>query len=143
VGTPGGREVVNDMLGRVHLRPVEWTGHGGFEILSIFTTPLFWLFFLLSGLALFVLRQRDPDIERPFTVPLYPELPLIFCGICGYMIYAGIEYAQAIHLLGGLLAVAGVLGVAGLMMYRLSQWMLHRRDTSTVPPEKTSMFRPN
>ena len=29
-------------------------------------------FFLLSGLSLFALRQRDPDIERPFRVPLFP-----------------------------------------------------------------------
>ncbi len=96
----------------------------------MFTTPLFWLFFLLSGLSLFVLRQRDPDIKRPFTVPLYPELPLLFCGICAYMIFAGIEYAQSIHLLGGLLAVAGFLGIAGLLLYRLSQRMAGRSPDS-------------
>jgi amino acid transporter len=91
------------------------------------TTPVFWLFFLFCGLAVFVLRQRDPQLERPFRVPLYPEFPLIFCGICAYMIYAGIEYAQSIHLLGGLLAVAGALAAAGLLLYRVSEWMRSRK----------------
>jgi basic amino acid/polyamine antiporter, APA family len=96
----------------------------------ICTTPLFWLFFLLTGLSLFVLRQRDPDIERPFAVPFYPELPIIFCGICAYMIHAGIEYAQIRHMVGGLLAVAGVLVVVGLVLYRVSRRMEQQRERS-------------
>jgi amino acid transporter len=128
VGTPIGRTWVNDLLTKAGLRAVEWTGHGGFEVLSVATTPVFWLFFLFCGLAVFVLRQRDPHLERPFTVPLYPELPLIFCGICAYMIYAGIEYAQSIHLLGGLVIVAGALTVAGLLLYRLSGWMGSKKE---------------
>ena len=121
VGTLAGRELVNDTLTRGGLPAVEWKGHGGFLVLSVVTTPLFWLFFLFCGLSVFVLRQRDPHLERPFLVPLYPELPLIFCGICAYMIYAGIAYAQAIHLFGGLVVVAGLLALAGLLLYRVSQ----------------------
>jgi amino acid transporter len=140
VGTPAGRSLVNALLSRAGLSAVKWEGHGGFEVLSVFTTPLFWLFFLLSGLSLFVLRQRDPDIKRPFTVPFYPELPLLFCGICAYMIYAGIEYAQSMHLLGGLFAVAGFLGIAGLLLYRVSQHMVRRRGVSTSEPGKSSVW---
>jgi APA family basic amino acid/polyamine antiporter len=123
VGTLGGRAWVNGMLTQAGLENVEWKGHGGFEVLSVVTTPLFWLFLLFSGLSVFVLRQRDPNLPRPFTVPLYPELPLIFCGICAYLIYAGIEYARSLHMLGGLLVVAGALAVVGLLLYRVSQWM--------------------
>jgi APA family basic amino acid/polyamine antiporter len=129
VGTLGGRASVNELLARVDWPAIEWTGHGGFEVLSVVTTPLFWLFFLFCGLSVFVLRQRDPQLERPFTVPLYPELPLLFCGVCAYMIYAGIEYAQNMHLFGGLMAVSGALLLAGLLLYRLSRWM-DRKDLS-------------
>ena len=52
---------------------------GGFDTLLTCTAPIFWVFFLLTGISLFVLRERDPHIERPFKVPFYPELPLIFC----------------------------------------------------------------
>src|SRR5262249_37746429 len=55
---------------------------GGFETLLTCTAPVFWLFFLLTGLSLFVLRERDKHLERPFKVPLYPELPLVFCASC-------------------------------------------------------------
>src|SRR5262249_56327267 len=55
---------------------------GGFETLLACTAPVFWGFFLLTGLSLFALRQRDPTIERPFQVPLYPWLPIIFCFSC-------------------------------------------------------------
>ncbi|HTU89249.1 MAG TPA: amino acid permease [Gemmataceae bacterium] len=121
VGTPAGRALVNDSLTATGLPAVEWKGHGGFEVLSVVTTPLFWLFFLFSGLSVFVLRQRDPHLPRPFTVPLYPELPLLFCGICAYMIFAGIDYARSLKLLGGLFALAAALALVGLLLYRLSQ----------------------
>lgn len=123
VGTLYGRAWVNGMLNRAGLETVEWTGHGGFEVLTVVTTPVFWLFFLFCGLSLFVLRQRDPHLPRPFTVPLYPELPLIFCGICAYMIYAGIEYAKGMHMLGGLIVVAGALVAVGLLLFRVSMGM--------------------
>jgi len=35
-------------------------------------------FFLLTGLALVILRYRRPDAERPIRVPLYPIVPLLF-----------------------------------------------------------------
>ncbi len=123
VGTLAGRAWVNGLLTSAGLSEVKWEGHGGFEVLSVVTTPVFWLFFLFCGLSVFVLRQRDPHLERPFSVPLYPELPLLFCGICAYMIYAGIEYAQLIHLLGGFIVVAGALTLVGLLLYRVSGWM--------------------
>lgn len=127
VGTPSGRASVNNALRRADLSAVEWTGHGGFEVLSVVTTPLFWLFFLFCGLSVFVLRQRDPQLERPFIVPLYPELPLLFCAICAYMVYAGVEYAQRMQLLGGLVVVAGALLLVGLLLYRVSQRMERKR----------------
>ena len=57
------------------------------------TAPVFWLFFLLTGVAVFVLRFVDPQLDRPFHVPLYPLVPLIFCGWCGYMLYGSLQYA--------------------------------------------------
>ncbi|NIL99347.1 MAG: hypothetical protein GTO62_20175, partial [Planctomycetales bacterium] len=35
-------------------------------------------FFLLTGLALIVLRVRRPTAERPVRVPAYPAVPLLF-----------------------------------------------------------------
>jgi basic amino acid/polyamine antiporter, APA family len=65
-----------------------------------FTAPVFWLFFLLSGLSLFVLRIREPNAERPFKVPLYPVLPAVFCLVCAYMLWSALSYVNS-QTLGG------------------------------------------
>lgn len=64
----------------------------GFETMVEFTAPIFWLFFLLTGLSLFVLRRREPGISRPFAVPLYPLIPALFCASCIYMLQASLAY---------------------------------------------------
>jgi len=68
-----------------------WTG-SGFKAMVEFTAPVFWLFFLLSGLSLFVLRRRDPDMVRPFRVPLFPLLPMVFCAMCIFMLWSSLSY---------------------------------------------------
>ena len=137
VGTDGGRALVDSLLASVGLPPAKWEGHGGFEVLMVFTTPLFWLFFFLTSLSLFALRRRDADIARPFAVPLYPVLPLLFSGICAYMIYAGISYARHLGLLGGLFAAAGLLTALGLLLYYLSRRMVRPRVHTGQPTVKT------
>ncbi|WP_029630894.1 amino acid permease [Zavarzinella formosa] len=57
------------------------------------TAPVFWVFFLLTGCSLFMLRFREPNIERPFRVPLYPFLPLIFVFSCAFMLLRSSLYA--------------------------------------------------
>lgn len=110
VGTTVGQEFMNDVIEFI-LGPgnrVSWSGQGGFYSLLRCTAPVFWLFFLMTGLGLFTLRRNDPHIERPFRVPLFPIVPLIFCAMCGYMVYSGVLYAGRLGLVGGLLVVAGV-----------------------------------
>ncbi|MHC0062712.1 APC family permease [Nostoc sp. UIC 10890] len=77
----------------------------GFETMVDYTAPIFWFFFLLSGISLMVLRIREPHIVRPFRVPFYPLTPLLFCAVCGYLLYSSLAYT-------GVGAVAGVLVVA-------------------------------
>jgi amino acid transporter len=67
----------------------------GVQTMVEFTAPVFWFFFLLTGIALFVLRFRDPARPRPFKVPGYPVLPLVFVGTCGYLLYSSLAYAQS------------------------------------------------
>lgn len=67
----------------------------GFSTMVEFTAPVFWFFFMLSGIALLVLRRRDPQVPRPFRVPLYPVLPLLFVATCGYLLYSSIMYARS------------------------------------------------
>jgi len=67
----------------------------GFETMVAYTAPAFWLFFLLTGGSLFFLRRQQPLTEKPFRVPLYPATPLLFCAMCGYMLYSSFGYAMS------------------------------------------------
>jgi amino acid transporter len=67
----------------------------GFLGMVLYTSPVFWFFIMLTGLALIVLRQKDPNRERPFRVPLYPITPIVFCLMCGYLLYSSLAYAAS------------------------------------------------
>jgi APA family basic amino acid/polyamine antiporter len=102
---------------------------GGFRSMVEFTAPVFWFFFLLTGLALFVLRSREPQIERPFRVPLYPLLPAIFCASSAYMLWSSLSYVYSQEL-GGINAAwigVAVLALGGLLL------LLVRRLPFTQP----------
>jgi amino acid transporter len=112
VGTERGRAAIDSILRAVGARSVDWDHFGGgFDALLAATAPVFWALFLATGLAMIVLRWRDPQRERPFKAPLYPLTPLVFCATCLFMLRSSIEFA------GGL-AVAGAAPVAlGLLLY--------------------------
>ncbi|MFB3883783.1 MAG: APC family permease [Thermodesulfobacteriota bacterium] len=91
--------------------------HKGFVTMVEYTAPIFWCFFLLAGLSLFVLRVKEPQVFRPFRVPLYPLVPILFCMTCGYMLQSSVAYTGigalvglAVLLAGGLLLLATRLG---------------------------------
>lgn len=67
----------------------------GFETMVAYTAPAFWLFFLLTGISLFILRWQTPVNADHFRVPLYPLTPLLFCAMCGYMLYSSFNYAMS------------------------------------------------
>jgi amino acid transporter len=56
---------------RLAAEPLQWGDFGGgFGTLVAATSPVFWTFFLLTGVSLIVLRFIDPEIPRPFKTPL-------------------------------------------------------------------------
>jgi amino acid transporter len=108
VGTHTGRGVIDGALVAFGGAPAKWAGHGGFDTLLSCTAPVFWAFFLLTGVSLFVLRMKDRSRVRPFSVPLYPVLPLIFVAMCIFMLYSAIDYAGKLTLFGVIPLLLGV-----------------------------------
>lgn len=80
----------------------------GFETMVDYTAPIFWFFFLISTLSLIVLRIREPDRLRPFSVPLYPILPIVFCAICGYLLYSSLVYTGIGAIVGVIVVLLGI-----------------------------------
>lgn len=50
---------------------------GNFNLLTDMLVFVMWTFTTLLAIAVFVLRKREPDLERPFKVPGYPAIPII------------------------------------------------------------------
>jgi amino acid transporter len=83
----------------------------GFSTMVSYTAPVFWFFFVLTGISLFVLRRRNPDRPRPFSVSLYPIVPILFIGVCLYLLYASAVYTG----IGALVGI-GVLGAGAVLL---------------------------
>ena len=85
-------------------------GAQGVQNMVDYTAPVFWLFFFLVAVSVFVFRRWEPASSRPFTVPLYPFTPLIFSGMCIYMLYSSLAYTGSGALYGvGLLSIGALL----------------------------------
>lgn len=82
--------------------------HGAFDTLVDFVSPVYWFFLVLSGIAVIVLRVRYPQVRRPFRVPLYPLLPLVFVATSAYVLYATLAYVKVGALAGVAVLALGV-----------------------------------
>jgi basic amino acid/polyamine antiporter, APA family len=51
---------------------------GSFDLIVSMYVFVNWVLYALMAIAIFVLRKRKPDAERPFSVPGYPWIPAIF-----------------------------------------------------------------
>lgn len=101
VGTEAGRNACDAALQAIGLNRLPWEDFfGGFETLVAGSAPVFWAFFLLTGLAVFILRVIHPTIDRPFRIPWFPLPPLVFCTASAYMLYSSVQYARWLSLLG-------------------------------------------
>jgi APA family basic amino acid/polyamine antiporter len=50
---------------------------GKFDQLTDLLIFVIWIFYVMTFFAVFVLRKKRPDMERPYKVPLYPVVPII------------------------------------------------------------------
>lgn len=107
----------------------------GFRTMVDYTAPVFWAFLLLVGIALFVLRRREPRRVLPYRVPLYPLTPLLFCLTCLYMLHASIAYTG----MGALAGLAVVAAGTPLLLFRRRE---EGKPDATLPAGKAALSRP-
>lgn len=95
----------------------------GFGAMVAYTAPVFWTFFLLTGLTLFVFRAKTG--ERPaFSVPLYPLVPIAFCAVCAFMLWSSIDYIRNPDFgpkFGDMVLAGLAIMAAGIPVYFLSK----------------------
>ncbi|MGM9481426.1 APC family permease [Roseateles sp. NT4] len=114
-GTPSAAVVATALVALLLVALGDAT-RGGFSTMVDYLSPVYWAFLVLSGGALIVLRRREPEAPRPFRVPLYPWLPLLFSACSCYLLWASLVYVKA----GALIGVA-VLAAGGLLLLLLKR----------------------
>jgi amino acid transporter len=119
--TPANSLVLQGAIALILIVAAAMTARDGFDAMVAYTAPVFWTFFLLTGMTLFVLRFKGKnDAETNFKVPLYPIIPLIFCTMCGFMLWKALAYIfnPAYGPKFGNLVLAGLLVMlAGIPVY--------------------------
>ncbi|MBP0726576.1 amino acid permease [Bacillus sp. RG28] len=84
---------------------------GGFNTLTDMLVFVIWIFYTMTFIAVFILRKKQPELVRPYKVPLYPFIPFLSI-IGGAFIVFNTLFTQPF------LALAGIgLTAIGLPIY--------------------------
>jgi len=65
-----------------------------------------WILYLMTAVSVFVLRQKRPDLVRPYRVLGYPLVPVLFIGVAALLLVSTIQTRPRESLMGlGLMAL--------------------------------------
>lgn len=95
----------------------------GFDAMVAYTAPVFWTFFLLTGMTLFIFRARHGK-QSEFKAPFFPLTPLVFCAMCGFMLWKAVAYIfnpQYGPKFGSLVLAGMLVMAAGVPVYWLAR----------------------
>ncbi len=133
LGTEAGRGLIDQLLLALRFEAISWQ-ENPFSNLFRWCAPFFWIFFFLTGVALFVLRRKEPDAERSFAMPLYPLPALLFCASSAWCLWSSITYAGKLLFLGALPPLIGV----GLYLFSREAPATKQRPRTEQPSSRHS-----
>ena len=82
---------------------------GTFDQLTTAVVVVSWLFYALNAGSVILLRRRLPEVSRPFRVPGYPVVPLVFIALALGLLVDALVTTPRISVLGlGTTALGGV-----------------------------------
>jgi basic amino acid/polyamine antiporter, APA family len=81
---------------------------GTFRQIVTYTAFPNYFFLSLGVVALIVLRFKEPDLERPYRVFLYPLTPLLFLAVFGWYLVNSVVYEFRDTMVGIVLALSGL-----------------------------------
>jgi APA family basic amino acid/polyamine antiporter len=81
---------------------------GTFDILTDIYVFVLWIFYAMTGAAVFVLRRRLPDAERPYRTWGYPVIPALFLVVALFLLVNTFIATPGRALSGFLLVIAGL-----------------------------------
>ena len=145
-------EVFPRFLGRVHPRfhtPAAalvvqgiWSAlllfTGTFDMLTDTLIFVSWGFYAAGAAGIFVLRRKEPETPRPYRVPGYPYVPLMFIAFASvYLVFTVyndvIGYREAVAA-GKPALINSAFGTALVLMGTPLYWFFHRRQKLSAAP---------
>jgi len=95
------------------------------------------LMYMMSMISLFILRKKEPGLERPFVSPLYPYFPAIALILSGVCLVAIIYYnwLLSLYFFGGLAVVIIIFMLMGKHKVRITDDVLLEKAVVMVPTE--------
>ena len=95
---------------------------GTFDQLTNSVVFASWIFYAMNAGSVILLRIRRPDLARPYRVPGFPVVPLLFTGLSGLLLVNTVVSSPSNALLGlGLMALS-------LPAYLLTEHLRRRRS---------------
>ena len=99
---------------------------GQFNLLTDLSMFVVWSFYVLTFIGVILLRQKQPNLPRPYKVPLYPVIPIIAISgglfvVINQLLFAGME--NTLISLGGIIVT-----LIGLPLYNLAQNQVKRDE---------------
>ncbi|MDT2830383.1 APC family permease [Vagococcus carniphilus] len=98
---------------------------GSFDLLTDMLIFVIWLFSVMIFFAVFILRKREPELNRPYKVPFYPLIPTL-------AIVGGIFILSVTLLTQTKLALTGILITAiGIPVFYIQKNILLEENKKT------------
>ena len=81
---------------------------GTFDQITTYTIFALWLFFGVTVSAVFVLRRKMPDAERPYRTVGYPVMPILFILVAAWLVINSFVTTPVESMIGLVLVVLGL-----------------------------------
>lgn len=81
---------------------------GSFDMLTEMLVFVAFIFYGCGAFGVIVLRRKMPDTPRPFKVPLYPIIPLVFTIFSAFLVYYSIADSPGNAIVGLFLVALGL-----------------------------------
>lgn len=103
---------------------------GQFNLLTDLSMFAIWSFYVLTFIGVILLRNKQPNLERPYKVPLYPVIPIIAIAgglfvVINQLLFAGMK--NTIISLGGV-----IITLIGLPLYNLAQNQVSKENDNDI-----------
>ena len=101
---------------------------GQFNLLTDLSMFAIWSFYVLTFIGVIILRKKQPDLHRPYRVPMYPVIPCIAIAgglfvVLNQLLFAGMT--NTLISLGGVLVT-----LIGIPLYKVAQKQAAKEEST-------------